>query len=156
LLIEGSSGCGFQSEPFPSAPIDDNAYTCGCHCDASPVTKTVRIAANSDDAEQDGANVRLGGNDLHLGTNIVGFRFTAVGIPAGATTVGAAGQSPANSPAAGAPAGSIVGKPNANAQPFASTDKNRSARVKPAAAVQWLPGPWLAKETAPAELTPQL
>src|SRR5262245_36594243 len=90
LLIEGNSACGFQSEPFPSAPIDANAYTCGCHCDASPVTKTVRIAANSDDAEQDGANVRLGGNDLHLGTNIVGFRFTDVGIPAGATIVSAA------------------------------------------------------------------
>src|SRR4029077_13293346 len=74
FLIEGSGGCGFSSQALP---IDDNAYTCGCHCDATPVTKTVTIVANSDDAEQDGngSNVHLGGNDLHLGANIVGLRF---------------------------------------------------------------------------------
>src|SRR5262249_55999024 len=78
LLIEGSGGCGFQGTALP---IDDNAYTCGCRCDANPVTKTVKIAVNSDDAEQDGASVRLGGNHLHLGINIVRLRFTPLGIP---------------------------------------------------------------------------
>src|SRR5262245_19601665 len=87
LLIEGSNGCGFQSPG--ASPIDDNAYTCGCHCDASPVTRTVTIVANSDDAEQDGTDVRLGGNDLHLGTNIVGLRFVNVGLPRDATIVSA-------------------------------------------------------------------
>ena len=90
LLIEGSDGCGFHSEP--SAPIDDNAYTCGCRCDAAPVTKTVTIVANTDDAEQDGANVRLGGNDLHIGPDIVGLRFVNVGLPKDATIVSAAVQ----------------------------------------------------------------
>jgi hypothetical protein len=41
LLIEGNNGCGFHSNP--STPIDDNAYTCGCHCDAASVTKTVTM-----------------------------------------------------------------------------------------------------------------
>ena len=77
FLIEGSNGCGFQSQA--SGPIDDNAYTCGCRCDAAPVTKTVSIVANTDDAEQDGANVRLGGNDLHIGPDIVGLRFVNAG-----------------------------------------------------------------------------
>src|SRR5262249_28250291 len=49
LLIEGSNGCGFHSSA--ASPIDDNAYTCGCRCDAAPVTKTVTIAPNSADAE---------------------------------------------------------------------------------------------------------
>src|SRR5262249_20014430 len=155
LLIEGSNGCGFQSEPF-STPIKDNAYTCGCHCDAAPVTKTVRIAVSSDDAEQDGANVTLGGNDLHLGTNIVGLRFTGVGIPAGATIVSASVQFTANSDDAGATAVSIVGELSANAQTFANTDNNLSDRVKTVNAEPWLPGPWLAKETGSAERTPEL
>ena len=90
FLIEGSGGCGFQSQA--SAPIDDNAYTCGCRCDAAPVTKTVAIVANTDDAEQDGANVRLGGNDLHIGPDIVGLRFVNVGLPKDATIVSAAVQ----------------------------------------------------------------
>src|SRR5262249_29773831 len=90
LLIEGSNGCGFHSPA--ASPIDDNAYTCGCRCDAAPVTKTVTIVANSDDAEQDGANVRLGGNDLHIGPDIVGLRFVNVGLPKDATIVSAAVQ----------------------------------------------------------------
>src|SRR5262245_17334957 len=89
LLVQGNAGCGFTATALP---IDDNAYTCGCRCDASPVTKTVRIVANSDDAEQDGTNVRLGGNDLHIGPNIVGLRFVDVGLPKGATIVSAAVQ----------------------------------------------------------------
>src|SRR5262245_19778616 len=83
LLIEGGSGCGFQSPA--ASPVDDNAYTCGCRCDASPVARTVTIVANSDDAKQDGTNVQLGGNVLYLGANIVGLRFTGAGIPRGAT-----------------------------------------------------------------------
>ena len=74
------------------APIDDNAYTCGCRCDAAPVTKTVTIVANTDDAEQDGANVRLGGNELHIGPDIVGLRFVNVGLPKDATIVSATVQ----------------------------------------------------------------
>src|SRR5262245_3454080 len=153
LLIEGNGGCGFQGTALP---IKDNAYTCGCRCDASPVTKTVRIAANSDDAEQDGASVRLGGNDLHLGTNIVGLRFIGVGIPAGATIVSASVQFTANSDDAGATDVRIFGELSTNAQTFAATDNNLSDRVKTVAVVPWLPGPWIAKETGPAERTPEL
>src|SRR5262245_26688130 len=153
LLIEGSNGCGFQATALP---IADNAYTCGCHCDASPVTKTVRIAASTDDAEQDGANVLLGGNDLHLGTNIVGLRFIGVGIPAGATIVSASVQFTANSDDAGATDVRIFGELSTNAQTFAATDNNLSDRVKTVAVVPWLPGPWIAKETGPAERTPEL
>src|SRR5262249_32471237 len=154
LLIEGSNGCGFQSQA--AAPIDDNAYTCGCRCDASPVTKTVKIAVNSDDAEQDGANIRLGGNDLHLGTNIVGLRFIGVGIPAGATIVSATVQFTANLDDAGATDVRIFGELSTNAQTFTSTDNNLSDRVKTVATVQWLPHPCPAKQAGPAERTPDL
>ena len=108
LLIEGSNGCGFQSPG--ASPIDDNAYTCGCRCDAAPVTKTVTIVANSDDAEQDGANVRLGGNDLHIGPDIVGLRFVDVGLPKDATIVSAVVQFTASATDIDATNVTIVGK----------------------------------------------
>ena len=50
------------------------------------------IVAASDDAEQEGINVRLHGNELHLGPNIVGLRFVNVGLPKDATIVSAAVQ----------------------------------------------------------------
>src|SRR5262249_59215364 len=50
----------------------------------------------------------------------------------------------------------IAGELSTNAQTFAATDNNLSDRVKTAAVVQWLPGPWLAKEAGPAERTPEL
>jgi hypothetical protein len=106
--------------------IDDNAYTCGCHCDASPVTKTVTIVANSDDAEQDGTDVRLGGNDLHLGANIVGLRFTGVGIPPGATIASATVQFTASASDADPTNVPIVAELDADAKTFENTANNLS------------------------------
>src|SRR5262245_35319497 len=154
LLIEGSNGCGFQSSA--AFPIDDNAYTCGCRCDASPVTRTVTIAANSDDAEQDGTDVRLGGNDLHLGTNIVGLRFVNVGLPRDATIVSAAVQFTASSDDAVATTLAIVGEANSNAATFANTASDISNRVATLASVSWSPDPWVNKDAGPAERTPDL
>src|SRR5262249_53464639 len=65
-------------------------------------------------------------------------------------------QSTANWDDAGATDVSIVGELSANAQTFVNTDNNLSDRVKTVAVVPWLPGPWLAKETGPAERTPEL
>src|SRR4030095_10475807 len=113
LLIEGTGGCGFQAQA--AAPIDDHAYTWGCRCDASPVTRTVTIAANSDDAEQDGTDVRLGGNDLHLGTKMFGLRFVNVGLPQGATIVSAAVQFTANADDAAPTTLAIVAQADSNA-----------------------------------------
>src|SRR5262245_48605958 len=153
LLIEGNGGCGFSAT---AQPIKDNAYNCACRCDASPVTKTVKVAANSDDAEQDGADVQLGGNDLHLGSNIVGLRFTGVGIPAGATIVSATVQFTANADDAAATDVRIVGELSTNAQTFVNTNNNLSDRVKTVATVQWLPDPWLNRQAGPAQRTPDL
>src|SRR5262245_58425688 len=154
LLIEGSNGCGFQSPAAP--PVDDNAYTCGCRCDAAPVTKTVTIVANSDDAEQDGTNVRLGGNDLHIGPNIVGLRFVNVGIPKGATIVSATVQFTASADDSVATTVAIVGVGDANSPTFSNTANDISNRPRTLPSVPWSPGPWVNKEAGPAERTPDL
>ena len=154
LLIEGSNGCGFHSQA--SAPIDDNAYTCGCRCDAAPVTKTVTIVANSDDAEQDGANVRLGGNDLHIGPDFVGLRFVNVGLPKDATIVSAAVQFTASATDIDPATVAIVAQADSNAATFSSTANDISNRPPTVASVPWSPGPWNNNEKGPAELTPDL
>jgi len=155
FLIEGSGGCGFSSQALP---IDDNAYTCGCHCDATPVTKTVTIVANSDDAEQDGngSNVHLGGNDLHLGANIVGLRFVNVGLPKNATIVSAAVQFTSSADDAVPTSLFIVGVGDANEPTFTDADNDISGRSRTLPSVPWSPGPWLNKEAGPAERTPDL
>ena len=152
LLIEGTGGCGFQATALP---IDDNAYTCGCRCDASPVTKTVTIVANSDDAEQDGSNVRLGGNDLHLGPNIVGLRFVNVGLPKGATIVSAAVQFTSSANDADPTSLFIVGLGD-DEPTFTNTANDISNRPRTLPSVPWAPGPWANNETGPAERTPDL
>ena len=154
FLIEGSGGCGFQSQA--SAPIDDNAYTCGCRCDATPVTKTVTIVANTDDAEQDGANVRLGGNDLHIGPDIVGLRFVNVGLPKDATIVSAAVQFTASATDIDPATVAIVAENDSNAATFSNTANDISNRPPTVASVPWSPGPWNNNEKGPAERTPDL
>ncbi len=154
FLIEGSGGCGFQSQA--SAPIDDNAYTCGCRCDAAPVTKTVAIVANTDDAEQDGANVRLGGNDLHIGPDIVGLRFVNVGLPKDATIVSAAVQFTASATDIDPVTVAIVAENDSNAATFSNTANDISNRPPTVASVPWSPGPWNNNEKGPAERTPDL
>jgi hypothetical protein len=154
LLIEGNNGCGFHSNP--SAPIDDNAYTCGCRCDAAPVTKTVAIAANTDDAEQDGANVRLGGNDLHIGPDIVGLRFVNVGLPKDATIMSAAVQFTASATDVDPATVAILAEADSNAATFSNTDNDISNRPPTVHSVPWSPGPWNNNEKGPTELTPDL
>src|SRR6185369_14761779 len=73
LLVEAVGGCSFKSPA--AAPVVDNAYTCGCLCGADPRRGSFQIAVNSDDAEQNGAVVDLGGNDLDIGSQTVGLRF---------------------------------------------------------------------------------
>jgi hypothetical protein len=154
LLIEGSNGCGFHGPAL--SPIDDNAYTCGCRCDAPPVTKTVTIAANSDDAEQDGANVRLGGNDLHIGPDIVGLRFVNVGIPKGATIMSANVQFTANATDIDPTTVAIVGIADPNSPTFGNTANYISNRPRTLPSVSWSPDPWTNHDTGAAERTPDL
>jgi hypothetical protein len=82
LLIEGTGGCTFGSPG--AAPINDNAYTCGCTCFAPPRNTITAVFAGTDDAEQSGAVVNLGDADLDLGGQIVGLRFQGF-LPPGAT-----------------------------------------------------------------------
>src|SRR5262249_35486119 len=154
LLIEGGNGCGFSSPP--TSPVEDNAYTCGCRCDAAPVTKTVTIAANSDDAEQDGTNVRLGGNDLHIGPDIVGLRFVNVGIPKDATIVSANVQFTASATDIDPTTVAIVGIADPNSPTFSNPANDISNRPHTVASVPWSPGPWTNNDTGAAERTPDL
>src|SRR5262249_58995372 len=81
LLVQGLGGCTFESPGPSSTPIDDNAYTCGCSCNAGSRNASFVVSASSDDAEQDGAAVSLADGDLDLGAQIVGLRFSGVALP---------------------------------------------------------------------------
>ena len=121
-----------------------------------PVTKTVAIVANTDDAEQDGANVRLGGNDLHIGPDIVGLRFVNVGLPKDATIVSAAVQFTASATDIDPATVAIVAEDDSNAATFSDTANDISNRPPTVASVPWSPGPWNNNEKGPAERTPDL
>ena len=153
LAIEGTGGCGFSSQ---AAPINDNAYTCGCTCSASPRSKSFAIATASDDAEQTGTVVDLNSNGLDLGARIVGLRFTNLAIPPGATIASAAVQFTALQDDNQATNVQIVGELSPNAQPFAAVNNNLSDRTPTVATVPWTPGPWTNGTTGPNQRTPDL
>src|SRR5262249_58375815 len=84
LLVQGTGGCSFPAPPAGVTPIDDNAYTCGCTCNAGSRNPNFVVSTSSDDAEQDGVVVNLADGDLDLGAQIVALRFPGVALPPGA------------------------------------------------------------------------
>ena len=151
LIVEGTSGCSFTP-----GSIDDNAYYCGCECKSPGRVKSFPITAASDDAEQNGATVGLGGTDLDLGAQIVGLRFPNVGIPPNAVIQSAFVQFAARNDENGATNLTIVGQLATDAPTFAEVDNDLTSRPATAASVAWPVGDWTANQQDNNARTPDL
>ncbi len=114
----------------------------------APVTIEVRLAAGSDDAEeQPSGSVDLNSSDLELTLDksdqqIVGMRFNGVNLPPGASIQNAYIQFQADETGSTPTSLVINGQASDNATTFASADGNVSNRVKTLASVPWSPAPW--------------
>ena len=125
-------------------------------------TLTVRVAAGSDDAEESATgDMNLTSSDLELVFNdsnqTVGIRFSAVGIPQGATIVNAYLQFQTDETDSGATVLTIEGEDSDNAPTFAVTGGNISSRPRTGASIPWSPEPWLTVgEAGAAQRTPNI
>src|SRR5262249_16691776 len=156
LLIQGTGGCTFPSPPPEIVPIDDNAYTCGCTCNAGSRSPTFTVSASSDDAEQDGVVVNVADADLDLGAQIVGLRFPGVALPPGAMIESAVVQFRARENGSDQTDLQIVGLLGSDVPTFVAVDNDLSRRHAPATAIPWSPGPWTAGTAGVNERTPDL
>jgi hypothetical protein len=150
LLIEGTGGCTFSSPG--AAPINDNAYTCGCTCFAPPRITSTAVFASSDDAEQSAAAMNLTDADLDLGAQIVGLRFQGC-LPPGATIKRAYVVFRARENGSADTDLEIVGQLSPTAPTFSAASDDLSSRPATATIVHWTPGPWTAGST---QQTPDL
>ena len=139
LLIEGTGGCSFESPG--AAPINDNAYTCGCTCTSILRAKDTAVSASSDDAEQSGATVTLDSPDLDLGAQIVGIRFPGF-LPPGAVIKKAYVGFRARGSNDSATNLQIVGQLSHDAATFSATNNDISGRPATATSIPWSPGAW--------------
>jgi len=155
LLVQGIAGCTFTPGSYP--PVDDNAYTCACRCKVGPVTRTLTIQAASDDAEQDGSTVDLGGNDLDLSLQLVGLRFADAGIPPGAKITSATVQFTGRFDENATTDLQIAVELSTNAATFAAVNDDISTRpLLPSSGLPWSPGPWAAGRADTNERTPDV
>jgi hypothetical protein len=154
LAIEATSGCSFTPGTFP--PVDDNAYYCGCECKSPGREKAFAITAASDDAEQNGAVVGLGGTDLDLGAQVVGLRFANVGIPPNAVINSAFVQFAARNNENGTTNLTIVGQLATDAGTFVAVDNDLTSRPATVASVAWPVGDWTANQQDNNARTPNL
>ena len=115
---------------------------------SSSTTFEVRVAADSDDAEEapSGA-VDLTSSDLELvddgGDNqTVGVRFSGVNIPAGATITNAYVQFQADETSTAATSLTIQGQAADNPPTFTTSSDNVSSRARTSAQASWSPPAW--------------
>ena len=122
----------------------------------------IRIATSLDDAEESGrTRMRLTSSDLELvdaRTNqTVGMRFSAVGIPQGATIHDAYVQFQVDETDSGLINLIIEGEDVDNALPFEAADANISTRQRTVEIAAWAPNPWLTVgEAGPDQRTPNI
>ena len=114
---------------------------------SSTTTFEVRIAADSDDAEESpSGSVDLTSSDLELvddgGDQTVGLRFTAVNIPAGATITNAYVQFQADEASTEATNLTIEGQAADNPSAFTTSSSNVSSRPRTGAQASWSPPAW--------------
>jgi VCBS repeat-containing protein len=125
-------------------------------------TVDVRVAASSDDAEEDpSGNIDLNSSDLELvlesSIQTVGMRFNGISIPQGATISSAYIQFQADETNSEPTTLSIQGQLVVNAPTFSSTNGDISNRTKTTAAVSWNPVPWtIRNEAGPNQQTPDI
>ena len=106
----------------------------------------VRVAASSDDAEEESGSISLSSSDLELvydgGDQTVGMRFNGVEIPQGAAIVYAYVQFQVDETGSGETSLTIQGQDNDNATTFTYATGDISSRPRTTASVSWSPPPW--------------
>jgi len=158
-VLEATAGCSF-SVPVggsPPTPTEDNALVCECKFDAAG-TRTLRIQASPDDAEQDGATMDLTNGDLDLSQKLAGLRFAGIKIPAGVTIASAYVQFSADASQGGSTSLTIDAEASSAAATFTATDNDLSGRAgtTPALAVPWTIPAWNNNDALPDQRTPDL
>ena len=124
-----------------------------------PTTVEVRVAANSDDAEENpSGSVNLGSSDLEMvydnGRQTVGVRFSGVAIPPRAMVERAYVQFKVDEPASSSTLLTIWGQDHGNAPRFAAVSRDISSRTKTTAFAEWSPAAWVrAGYAGPAQQT---
>jgi PKD repeat protein/uncharacterized protein YjiK len=119
-------------------------------------TLEVRVAASSDDAEEeDSGAVSLTSSDLELvfdgGDQTVGMRFNGINIPPGTTIFSAYIQFQADETHSEATLLTLQAEATDNAATFVDSDWNISSRSRTAASVSWSPVPWTTTGAAGAD-----
>ncbi len=121
-----------------------------------------RVAVGNDDAEESATGaVDLTSSDLELvfddGNQTVGMRFAGLGIPAGATIIGAYVQFTADETPSNATSLVIRAQAVDNAATFTTAAFGISSRPRTSAAVNWNPPAWPVIDVAgPDQRTPDL
>ncbi len=120
-------------------------------------TVEVRVATGSDDAEEEASGaVGDGSSDLELiresSDQVVGLRFTGVGVPRGATITGAHIQFTTDETTDEATSLLIEGQAADDPPTFTGDDFNISSRLRTAASASWSPPAWtIVGESGPAQ-----
>ena len=128
---------------------------------ALTTTLEVRVAASSDDAEENASHsVNLTSPDLQLihdtTDQTVGMRWAGLTIPPGATITAAWIQFSARIAQNGATSLTFNCQAADNAGTFRARNSNVSGRARTTASKVWAPAAWNAGETGPNERTPDL
>jgi 3-phytase len=115
---------------------------------SQPTVVEIRVAANSDDAEETASrSVKLSSSDLELvydgGNQTVGVRFVGVNVPRGAAIVRAYVQFQVDEATSTATSLTIQGQAADNAPTFVSATGDVSSRPRTTAAAAWSPPAWL-------------
>jgi hypothetical protein len=124
-----------------------------------------RLSSNSgwgDDDDDDSGDIYHNSSDLELGHDgsrkqLVGLRFTGIGVPAGATITNAYIQFTVDETDSGSSNVTIQGHDVGDAPAFTTSDRNVSNRSKTSASVNWQPNSWSSVGSAGSnERTPNL
>lgn len=157
-VLEATTGCSFTPGHLPqTGPIADNALECECRFEDEPGSRTLRVQASSDDAEQNGLSMDLTNGDLDLADKHVGLRFAAVGLPAGAIVQSAHVQFTADETQGQATTVTIQAQAAVDAPTFTTTDADVTLRTPGVATpVTWTIDPWANNDAGDAQKTPEL
>ncbi len=156
-LFALAGGCSFEPGAFPDAgPIEANTVACDCRF-AESGSRTLRIQASSDDAEQLGSDMDLTSTDLDLAEKRVGLRFDALGLPPGAVIQSAYVQFSADESDGGTTEVDIRAQLLAAAPTFTTTADDIGARAPLSAVpVDWTIPAWSSGDEGAAQRTPEL
>ncbi len=152
--LRGGESPRSDQPPAPTATVTTNP-------DGS-VTVEVRVAASTDDAEEQAdSSMYLDSSDLELvndgGDQTVGMRFIGVVIPQGAAISNAYVQFQVDETPSDPTSLTIHGEAADNAVTFGSSTRDISSRSRTSAAVSWTPPPWPNRgDAGPDQQTPNI